>query len=279
MAESGFGGVLSRFPGNLNATARQQAVFDDLVNRTSCAPTVGTAAAIDCLREAAFEEINDILTADAATNAFVWSPVIDGDFIADYPYNQLRDGRFVQVPVLIGCNSDEGTSKGSTIGANGTGGVSTDDEFRASIIEQFGLDGVLAATTFPGSAASTPDKAAQLVDELMVLYPNIQAIGLPDLDKLPVIVAGDAVANASGLQFRRASSIYGDKYVIAHTLFVDLADVLTFAAAGCTTTGDGLVLRGRPMACRRGATALTSCPTELPVCFGRGCFVLKKCLY
>ncbi|OAA61265.1 Carboxylesterase, type B [Niveomyces insectorum RCEF 264] len=219
VAESGFGGFINRFPGNLNATARQQATYDHLVNSTSaCAATVGTAASLDCLRALPLSELNHVLNTSSGSNdtsnadgAYAWPPVLDGDFIADYPHNQLRDGRFVRVPALIGTNSDEGSGLGSRLGPTGDG-VNTDDELRAAVVGTMGLDGVLPATARTG-AASTPERARQLVEELLRLYPNIQAIGVPGLDKFPVIVAGDAVANSTGLQFRRASALLGDAWM------------------------------------------------------------------
>jgi hypothetical protein len=54
----------------------------------------------------------------------------------------------------------------------------------------------------------------QVVDELMFLYPNIQAVGVPGLDKWPVIQPGDEVAQRMGLQYRRTAALFGDLYVV-----------------------------------------------------------------
>ncbi|CAK7207917.1 hypothetical protein SEUCBS139899_010732 [Sporothrix eucalyptigena] len=203
IGESGFGGFIARYPGNLNATVAQQTAYDNLVHNTSCASST-LSDSLDCLRQLSFQEINATL----AKNSGPWSPVLDGDFIADYPYNQLRDGHFVRVPVLIGCNSDEGSGRGGRLGPGGKG-VDTDDDLRSAIIGGFGLDG----SSLPKSdAASTPENAKHLVDELLALYPNIQAIGVPGLDKFPVIAASDELAKSVGLQFRRASALFGDNY-------------------------------------------------------------------
>ncbi|CAK7233418.1 hypothetical protein SCUCBS95973_008587 [Sporothrix curviconia] len=204
IAESGFGGFIARYPGNLNATAGQQAAFDNLVHNTSCASSAA-GDSLDCLRQLPLHEINATLAASSDN----WSPVLDGDFIADYPYNQLRDGHFVCVPVMIGCNSDEGSGMGGSVGPDGKG-VSTDAELRAAIVGQFGLDG----RSLPRSeAASTAEKADQLVTQLMALYPDIQAVGIPGLDKFPVITAGDKLAKSVGLQFRRKSALFGDYWM------------------------------------------------------------------
>nr|AJP62555.1 carboxylesterase [Oxya chinensis] len=48
--------------------------------------------------------------------AMPWAPVIDGNFIQEYPINKLRTGRYSKVPILVGYTSGEGT-----IGEQGKG--------------------------------------------------------------------------------------------------------------------------------------------------------------
>lgn len=45
------------------------------------------------------------------------------------------------------------------------------------------------------------------------MYPNIQAIGIPDLAKAPVIKPGDELAAVIGLQGRRTMAFFGDLYM------------------------------------------------------------------
>jgi carboxylesterase type B len=40
----------------------------------------------------------------------VWNPIVDGDFLQDYPSTSLAEGKFIKVPLLDGANSDEGVS-------------------------------------------------------------------------------------------------------------------------------------------------------------------------
>ncbi|KAL1907287.1 hypothetical protein Sste5344_006919 [Sporothrix stenoceras] len=202
IGESGFGGFIARYPGNLNATNKQQENYDQLVSRTSCEEDTDT---LDCLRRLPFAEIDKVLSTENGS----FPPVLDGDFIADFPHNQLRDGRFVRVPVLIGCNSDEGSDMGGHAGPDGHG-VNTDEEFRAAIVHKFGLDGTTLADS---EAASTPERAGKLVDELTQLYPDIQAIGIPGLDKFPAITPGDSLAESVGLQYRRSAALFGDNWM------------------------------------------------------------------
>ncbi|AEO67420.1 uncharacterized protein THITE_125668 [Thermothielavioides terrestris NRRL 8126] len=196
IAESGYGGFIGRYAGGLNASDAMQNTYDTLVRNTSCAHTVGTPASLSCLRDLPLDEMHKALNSTAANP---WPPVLDGDFISDYPSKQLSEGRFPKVPILIGCNSDEGSSFGVGYGPNG-GGVNTDDEMRAAI----------ASIVGPDVEKMTGKTVKQVVDELMFLYPNIQAVGDPSLDKWPVIQPGDDVAQSMGAQYRRTAALFGD---------------------------------------------------------------------
>ncbi|KUI60386.1 Lipase 4 [Cytospora mali] len=196
IGQSGFGGVLARYAGGANATGAMQGVYNLLVSNTSCASTVNTSASLDCLRALPFGEINAALN---GTETSPWPPMLDHDFIADYPVNQLNDGRFPKIPILIGTNTDEGSMFGAGKGPNGTG-VNTDAEMRAS------LDKIIGADAPQLTGKSLDD----LKDEILALYPNIQAAGIPSLEKFPVIVPGDEVATTLGLQFRRTGALFGD---------------------------------------------------------------------
>ncbi|KAI3396681.1 hypothetical protein diail_11789 [Diaporthe ilicicola] len=202
IAESGFGGILSRYPGGANNTEAMDAVYGLLVSNTSCASTLNTSASLDCLRSLPFDELNAALN---GTEAAPWPPMLDGDFttdnttVADYPANQLDGGRFPKIPILIGTNTDEGSAFGQGRGPNGTG-VNTDDEMRSAV----------EAITGPDAPAQTGKSLGELADELLALYPDIQAVGVPSLEKFPVIEAGDSIATALGLQFRRTGAFFGD---------------------------------------------------------------------
>ncbi|KAI5926301.1 Alpha/Beta hydrolase protein [Camillea tinctor] len=198
VGESGFGSILNRYPGGLNATERQQETFDNLVRNTSCASTVGTADAIPCLRDLPFDEINYALN---VTSIGPWPPCLDGDFLADHPSNQLRDGRFPQIPILIGTNSEEGTAFGSGLGPNGTG-VNTDAEFISAIKTKYISNNVLKAS------GKSED---EIVDEILALYPNIQSVGIPSLKSWPEVVTPETEnVEQLGLQYRRTSALVGD---------------------------------------------------------------------
>lgn len=198
IGQSGFGGVLARYPGGANATGAFQSLYDLLVTNTSCARTVGSPASLDCLRALPLGELDAALNGTAASP---WPPMLDHDFIADYPANQLEEGRFARVPILIGANADEGAAFGSGKGPGGAG-VSTDADLR------YALDGIIG----PDAPQWTGKPADRLKDELLAVYPDVQAVGIPSLEKFPAISPGDAIATAQGLglQYRRAGAVFGD---------------------------------------------------------------------
>lgn len=194
MAESGFGGMLDRHVGGFNATKLMQETYNNLVSNTSCADLLGKPESLTCLRDAPFEDINHALN---VTGVGPWAPTLDGDFFQDFAANQLSEGKFVQVPILIGANSDEGTAFGQGLGPNG-GVVNTDADFRYALASRV-------------KAENTDKTAEQLEDELMYLYPNIQSRGIPSLEIWShVIQANDTFAQNLGLQYRRISAIAGD---------------------------------------------------------------------
>lgn len=173
-----------------------QATYNLLVSSTSCAATVNTPASLTCLRALPFDEINAALNGTAAAP---WAPMLDGDFIADYPVNQLADGRFPRIALLSGANTDEGSAFGIGRGPNGTA-VNTDEEMRYAVAQEFGAQ----------AEARTGKSVEQLIDEALAVYPDIQAVGVPSLEKFPAIVPGDEIATAFGLQYRRTAAFFGD---------------------------------------------------------------------
>lgn len=196
IAQSGFGGQLSRYAGGFNATDLMQATYDLLVSNTSCAATANASSSLDCLRALPFAELDAALN---GTEASPWAPMLDGDFIADYPHNILAAGRFPRIPVMIGTNQDEGSAFGTGRGPNGSA-VDTDAEMQYAVADVIGAE----APRWTGKSAD------ELVGEALLLYPDVQAVGIPSIDKFPAIVPGDEVATTLGLQYRRTAALFGD---------------------------------------------------------------------
>jgi carboxylesterase type B len=186
--------------GGYNSSATQDG-YNAVVLNTSCASTLSSGDSLSCLRALPFAELNATLsTATGIASSF--APVIDGDLIATYPSLQLRSGAFVPVPLLIGTNTDEGTGFSNGYGPNG-GGVNTDSEF-LSFLNSTNL-------IRPSSPASSI---------IPILYPNIQALGIPSLATDPTPLT---TSSPQGLQFRRLSAYLGDTLLIAPRRATSLA--------------------------------------------------------
>ena len=89
----------------LNGTEYYQPRYAALVQAAGCQ---GSSNTLQCLRDVPLFTLNNVLnTTDFNAN---WNPTLDGDFVARYQSEQLADGAFVKVPILLGANSDEGTA-------------------------------------------------------------------------------------------------------------------------------------------------------------------------
>lgn len=89
--------------------------FDRLVQQVGCS-SVKPEEQLACLRS------QNVTTLQAANHAqhfpgrdgpllpiFYWTPCVDGDFLQGLPYRLMRNGRFLNVPILFGTNTDEGS--------------------------------------------------------------------------------------------------------------------------------------------------------------------------
>lgn len=64
---------------------------------------------LQCLRELPYAALYSI-----ANEGLEWFATVDGSFITQYPQINYREGTLAQVPILLGTNTDEGTSFGTT---------------------------------------------------------------------------------------------------------------------------------------------------------------------
>ena len=79
----------------LNDTAD---MYSEILKKTGCSSRSSSAKELDCLRQLPFDKLNSSV---AETS---WSPVVDGEFIPMAPSQQVNEGTFVKVPLLIGAN-------------------------------------------------------------------------------------------------------------------------------------------------------------------------------
>jgi acetylcholinesterase len=78
--------------------------FERYLNDTNCADS---ADGLSCLRsqdttvlQAA--NVPSPFPGQTASPLFYWTPTIDGDFIQDYPYVLLEEGKILKVPIIFG---------------------------------------------------------------------------------------------------------------------------------------------------------------------------------
>lgn len=92
------------FSPTVNDEAYQDIQFNQFSTTLGCNDAADQLA---CLRSL---DINDLQKANVQmaypgknTDAnFIWTPVVDGSFIQDHPLQQYQDGKFVNVPLLVG---------------------------------------------------------------------------------------------------------------------------------------------------------------------------------
>lgn len=121
----------------------------------------------------------------AARPSQTWNPILDGDFLQDYPSTSMENGQFIKVPILTGANSDEGVS--------------------------FSVHGVNNETDIFNSLMTWRNYALSptSIRKLFELYPNDPA------NEPPIGRMGNEPYLPYGLQWRRYAAIGGDMVMIA----------------------------------------------------------------
>ncbi|KAK3319621.1 triacylglycerol lipase [Cercophora scortea] len=80
------------------------AAANSLSPADTCAEAADTLA---CLRTGKVEELNAVFNGSRDISQ-KWFPVVDGDFIREYPTRQLSRGEFVKIPIMSGASTNEG---------------------------------------------------------------------------------------------------------------------------------------------------------------------------
>jgi acetylcholinesterase len=81
--------------------------FDNYVHAAGCTDSIDHMEHMECLWSKDTETLQIANRASpypgrGASPRFYWTPIIDGDFIQDYPYRMFEIGRFIKLPVVIG---------------------------------------------------------------------------------------------------------------------------------------------------------------------------------
>jgi len=95
----------------INETAQDQQ-FNNLLSLANCTD-------INCLRTIPEAQFNTIQLAsyisgsandlpDSGIGIFYWQPVVDGEFLQEFPSSAFKNGRFYHVPILVDHDAHEG---------------------------------------------------------------------------------------------------------------------------------------------------------------------------
>lgn len=159
-----------------------QPIYDYVVQETNC--TRAAADTLACLRTiptAALSAVfNSTFNGSNIGSDSNFSPQIDGDFLQASGTTQLRRGKFVKVPYLLGSNFDEGASFG-------TEGINTTAEFVGSILD------------------FTPGLDNETINTLLALYPDIPEMGIP-----ATLTGRPSYESGYGYQWKREAAYVGD---------------------------------------------------------------------
>ncbi|KAE8143921.1 Alpha/Beta hydrolase protein [Aspergillus pseudotamarii] len=159
-----------------NGTDWYQPMYDRIVNKTGCSSSSDT---LQCLRDVSYETLYD-----AAYEGLEWFAAVDGTFVKEYPQISISQGKMAKVPILLGTNTDEGTSFGTT-------GTNTDEECVEQLIssKRWVLN-------------------REQATNLLTFYPNDPALGCP-------YGWGNTTWPDLGLMYKRYESMAGDLTMVA----------------------------------------------------------------
>lgn len=176
------GSMVEKWPYNVqDPTAYTEDLYHNLTVSTRCA---GQPSELECLRSLPIEQLSAALNITdtpvfSGTGLGPWLTQVDGDFLIDRPTESVRSGRFLPVPIMYTTTSDE-----ATVFMYG-GKIDSDADFKAFV------------------AAGGPDQST--VSTVEMLYPNVNAIGLPaEYSPTPEDDEND------GAQWKRAVAFHTD---------------------------------------------------------------------
>jgi carboxylesterase type B len=149
---------------------------------------------LNCLRLIPFPALNAaiILQNTVVSSSYIsaWNPIVDGDIIARYGSQQLKEGAFVKVPIIVGATSDEGT-----------------------VFSPFGVDTateILSSMSDPSRLCNIP---ASLAPSALAAYPDEPTYYIPS----PATVGNASIPSFFGNnQWRRSAAYWGDAIGVAN---------------------------------------------------------------
>lgn len=99
--------------GPIFTASESQYQYDNLAQAVGCKDS-DPAKSLRCLRGKDVTEIqqhnyNIPYPGQAKPPLYMFGPTVDGDFVTDIPYNAIRNGKFINVPVIFGDDTNGGT--------------------------------------------------------------------------------------------------------------------------------------------------------------------------
>lgn len=92
----------------LRDVANSQWQYDSLLSQTGCAD-LGCLTSLDAVTfQKAVRTLKKPFPGAKNPPIYFWNPTLDGDFVRDFTYNELRAGNFVKVPTIFGDTTNEG---------------------------------------------------------------------------------------------------------------------------------------------------------------------------
>lgn len=177
-----------------------QPTFSNLTKAAGCS---GTTDALQCLRALPFADLNAVVNTTQFSGA--WSPQIDHDLVARYSSDQVAEGAFVKVPIIVGANSDEGTSFAPK-------GLNTSEQFKQFLICRFFISSTLGLNCLTSTAGTSPmnvTTAQRVLDAYSLQSPENDLVNLGPSDFVPP-------AYPYGMQYRRATTYSTDQTFTAN---------------------------------------------------------------
>lgn len=171
--------------GTVLTVDQAQYQYDNLVIRLGCARS-DPSASLACLQRKSPKEISDKdrdipYPGSSSKPIYMWSPVIDGDFVTDYPYAAFYNGSFTRnISVIFGDDTNGGAG------------------FAPGSISSLGDSNQFIKDQFPAITA------AQL-DQLNQFYPNPHASTCPN----------------SGCWKAQAGQVYGEMRYMCPGLYLN----------------------------------------------------------
>lgn len=177
ISQSGFVSGVAAYP----TVEQWQPIYNYVVESTNCTDALDTLA---CLRTIPTDDLsavfNSTFNGSNVGSESATRPQIDGDFLQDSGTNQLREGRFVKVPYLLGANFDEGASFA-------TEGINTTADFINEIL------------------SVVPDMDNATLNTILTLYPDVPELGIP-----ATLRGRPSPASGYGAQWKREAAYVGD---------------------------------------------------------------------